>query len=105
MWRSSIILLLTSMLLACQAEQVDPRRDAQGHSPPSQITAQVNKQVANELALTDQRDYEDARRGLIASSQPLIIPGPDGEPLWDSRGLSAVYCLQILISWREDLNY
>ena len=32
----------------------------------------------------DERDFEDARRGLVASLEPGRIEAPDGTTVWDS---------------------
>jgi len=57
--------------------------DAEGHSAPSAATLAVNRAALKQLPLDDQRDFEEARRGLIASDPALLIAGPDGRPVWD----------------------
>jgi alkyl sulfatase BDS1-like metallo-beta-lactamase superfamily hydrolase len=49
----------------------------------SSFTQEANHKVAESLPLADQQDFEDAKRGFIASDDPLVIPGPGGRPAWD----------------------
>lgn len=59
-----------------------PAPMAEGRGEATQATIAANRRVAEELPLDDERDFEDARRGLIAS-----LPGPvesaDGRSVWD----------------------
>jgi len=57
--------------------------DAQGHTPPTKYTIEANVKVAESLPLDDQQDFEDARRGLIASDPDLRVTGANGKKLWD----------------------
>jgi len=57
--------------------------DANGFTAPSRQTAEQNAAVARALALADQQDFEDAKKGLVASEPKLVIPGPEGEPVWN----------------------
>jgi alkyl sulfatase BDS1-like metallo-beta-lactamase superfamily hydrolase len=80
------------MTLACGREEVAPSRptddgaaDAQGHSAPTRFTEEANAAVARALPLEDPQDFEDARRGLVASEEVLVAgPGERGRPIWDS---------------------
>ena len=57
--------------------------DVAGNTAPSAHTAELNAAVAETLPLDDPQDFEDARRGLIASEDALRIAGADGKPVWD----------------------
>lgn len=72
-------------LVACgpKALPPEPGADAQGHTAPTAQTAQHNAQVARRLPLADPQDGEDARRGLIASADSLIVRHADGRVVWD----------------------
>ncbi len=63
-----------------------PEADAQGHTAPTETTAKANARVLEELPLDDPQDFEDARRGLIASDPELRIEAGDGSPIWDQAG-------------------
>jgi alkyl sulfatase BDS1-like metallo-beta-lactamase superfamily hydrolase len=86
--------LATSLSVACAREEA-PRPapgapdaaapDAQGHNAPSTSTAAANAAVAKALALDDPQDFEDARRGLVASESQVVIESADGRTLWDTR--------------------
>lgn len=47
-------------------------------------TQAANTAVAERLPLTDPRDFEDARRGLVAQLDDPKILNPDGSVAWDS---------------------
>ena len=75
-------LMLTAAILAtaCSREQVPA-----GHalSVASPHTEAANREVAQSLPLSDAQDFEDARRGLVATEPSLVIAGPDGTRYWD----------------------
>tara|TARA_B100001540_G_scaffold250646_1_gene226669 strand:+ start:25 stop:2052 length:2028 start_codon:yes stop_codon:yes gene_type:complete len=83
-YRRLLLATLCSALLACQDE---PPRDtspgSQGNSPATAATARANAAFAERLDLADQRDFEDARRGLIAAPAALDIRMADGTPVWN----------------------
>ena len=85
-------LLLAALLAGCteQAAPPAPGADDQGHSAPTAATISVNRAAATDLALDDLRDFEDARRGLIASVPELVVEGPGGAPIWDMPGYAFV---------------
>ena len=57
--------------------------DASGHSAPTRSTVARNTELARLLPLDNQQDFEDARRGLIASPENLIVNNAQGKPVWD----------------------
>lgn len=78
-----------ALMSACSGEgNLPPPQsgdDAAGFSPPSAATVSINRQLAQQLPLHDARDFDDARRGLIAAPQQLVISGPGGEPAWNMQ--------------------
>lgn len=86
--RSSRLLLLCSsmLLIACNDSSSTTKmtvNDSERAATASTIDA--NRQVANELNIADQKDFEDARRGLIASVDKLQIPSAadPSKNVWD----------------------
>jgi alkyl sulfatase BDS1-like metallo-beta-lactamase superfamily hydrolase len=84
--RSKICLTFCTavMLIACNTG------DRKTNAPSSDlgatgITADLNRQVAAELPLSDQEDFEQARRGLIAQDPNLTITADDGTVLFDQQ--------------------
>lgn len=57
--------------------------DAQGHTPATQATAEANAAVAEQLPLADQADFRNAKRGLIAAMDSLVVTTAEGAPLWN----------------------
>lgn len=51
--------------------------------PASRYTAQVNQAFGAALPLADQQDFDDARRGLIATLPDRLIKADAGYPAWD----------------------
>jgi alkyl sulfatase BDS1-like metallo-beta-lactamase superfamily hydrolase len=62
--------------------QIPPASGSPG-AAASAATVAANRKVAEELPLADPQDFEDARRGFIATDNPLVIKGPDGRNAWD----------------------
>ena len=75
-----VVLTTAVLAIACSGEQAPD-----GHVPSvaSPHTAAANREVARSLPLSDAQDFEDARRGLVASEPSLVIAGPDGTRYWD----------------------
>jgi len=59
-------------------------------SAASPHTAAANRAVAESLPLEDMQDFEDARRGFVASDDPLVIKGADGRVVWDFQSYEFV---------------
>ena len=57
--------------------------DAAGNTAPTAHTAALNASVGQDLPLSDPQDFEDAKRGLIASDAELRVGGAAGAPIWD----------------------
>jgi alkyl sulfatase BDS1-like metallo-beta-lactamase superfamily hydrolase len=77
-WPALAVLALT----ACEPEP--PRgADATGHTPPTAATIAANDAVRESMDFSNQQDFEDARRGLIASDPALRVVSSDGSPVWD----------------------
>lgn len=84
-----LAVLSTLVFSACSsAPEYEENADALGFTAPTSQTIEKNKAVAKELPLDDQQDFEDAKRGLIASAQDLKIMTEDGEVLRDAREFS-----------------
>ncbi len=80
---------LVVALAACTREATPPPlapaalADAHGHTAPTEPTRAANAAAAAGLALDDPQDFEDARRGLVASEEKLVIRDDDGRVVWD----------------------
>jgi alkyl sulfatase BDS1-like metallo-beta-lactamase superfamily hydrolase len=57
--------------------------DVAGNIAPSAQTAALNASVGKALPLSDPKDFEDAKRGLIASDAELRVSGAEGNAIWD----------------------
>ena len=71
MSRGCYALLLTLTLTACDNVPLASDADAQGHTPATAATREANASVLKQLDFTDQQDFADAQRGLIARD-PLL---------------------------------
>jgi alkyl sulfatase BDS1-like metallo-beta-lactamase superfamily hydrolase len=79
-----LLLTLASLAIASGCGDRSPTGvGGTGSGEASSFTQAANKAVAQNLPLTDAQDFEDARRGFIATDDPLVIPGPEGTPAWD----------------------
>ncbi|MBI9076348.1 MAG: MBL fold metallo-hydrolase [Desulfatibacillum sp.] len=87
----SILFLLaaiSTLFLAACTPEYEENADALGFTAPTAQTVEKNKAVAKELPLGDTRDFEDAKRGLIAVPKNLKIEGDDGEILRDMEAFA-----------------
>ena len=55
-----------------------PGADADGHGRATAVTAKANAAVAAALPLDDPQDFEDARRGFVATDDPLVVKNAAG---------------------------
>ena len=85
--RSSRLLLLCSsmLLVACNDSSTTKIAVNDGERAATASTIEANRQVANELNIADQQDFEDARRGLIASIEGMQIASSSDatKNVWD----------------------
>ncbi|ADB49560.1 alkyl/aryl-sulfatase [Conexibacter woesei] len=56
---------------------------ADGIGAASSQVAAANDALRRELPFGDREDFEDARRGFVATSDPLRIEAADGRTIWD----------------------
>lgn len=56
---------------------------AAGAKPASEATARRNREAAAALPPGGERDFEEARRGLVASFEPATVNGADDRTVWD----------------------
>ncbi len=90
--RNYLLLPLLFTFAACQ-DQPPPRDTSpgsQGNTAATAATAAANAAVAQALDIGDQRDFEDATRGLIASPGPLEVRMADGTVIWDTASYAFV---------------
>ena len=76
------ILALFLILSGCEKKS-DVSLDAYGFSAPTKLTTDLNADVAKELPLEDERDFEDALRGLLVSDDNLKVVHPEMGTIWD----------------------
>lgn len=80
-------LIFGAGLSGCGYDRLALEEDADefGHTAPTQATIEANKRVLEELPFENMEDFEQARRGLIASEPQLRIEGPnlDSEYSWN----------------------
>lgn len=84
--KNTIFVCLFLALCACggtSTEHWDNNADQQGHSTPTAHTITLNQAVSKALPLTEQQDFEDAKRGFIDSDPSLKVLGPDGDLIWN----------------------
>ncbi len=91
---SLLALLLTSalaLLAGCGARAPQaPGPSKRSDSAASDATIAANRKVAESLPLADPQDFEDARRGFVATDDPLVIKGPEGRNAWDMSAYAFV---------------
>ncbi len=78
--RLGLVMTVALLATACSGEQVPAGHASSAASPH---TKAANHEVAQSLPLSDAQDFNDARRGLVATESSLVISGPDGTRYWD----------------------
>ena len=90
----TVSMAVLSLVVACGAEPPQPAgapgADAQGFSDPTQRTVDAQAAVARTLPLADAQDFEDAKRGLVASDPDFVVAGAGGERIWDTAAYAFV---------------
>jgi alkyl sulfatase BDS1-like metallo-beta-lactamase superfamily hydrolase len=87
------LLLLLALAVACGGEPPPgdaPGADANGFTAPTAETLAAQAAVARALPLADQQDFEDARRGLVASDPDVVVEGLRGGRIWDTTAYAFV---------------
>jgi alkyl sulfatase BDS1-like metallo-beta-lactamase superfamily hydrolase len=84
---TGMTLFMAVLLLNACSDSLPPAAgaDEAGHTAPSPATVAANRQVLQTLPFADQRDFEDARRGLIATDPGMVVEGADGQPVWNMQ--------------------
>jgi len=82
--------LFVSFSFACRSSEphveVGPDADARGHAAATEFTLRANAEFAAQLPLADVRDFDNARRGLLAADPEIVIERDDGTGMvWDTR--------------------
>jgi len=95
--RALLLVAVAAALAACgrQSQEGAPvpvaaAPDASGATAPTSFTEQAQAAVASSLPLADRQDFEDATRGLLATDDDLVIPGPGGRRIWDLQAYAFV---------------
>jgi alkyl sulfatase BDS1-like metallo-beta-lactamase superfamily hydrolase len=61
-----------------------PDADSRGHTAPTARTAEANAAILDQLPLGDAQDFEDARRGLVASDADVVVARAAGGTVWNT---------------------
>ncbi len=84
-----VSILLAVALSGCAKKQAAPAYDGEdlppdvaGNTSPTSETAAVNAAVRQDLPLSDPQDFEDAKRGLVASDPELRVTKEEGKTIW-----------------------
>jgi alkyl sulfatase BDS1-like metallo-beta-lactamase superfamily hydrolase len=87
MHRVCIGVAVLVVLAACGGSQRppagDPAADADGHVAATAATTRANAAVAAALPLAETAAFDDARRGFVATDDPLRVEDAAGRVVWD----------------------
>ena len=79
-----LLCVVFALLAACgQSVPYEPDADSSGHTAPTAATIAANRAVLEALDFSDEQDFQDASRGLIASDPSLRVLSDDGSTVWD----------------------
>ncbi len=75
--------LLLLMLASCERKTPGLEADNNGHTKPTAATVRANNAVRDQLDFSNQQDFEDATRGLIAVDPDLRAVDKNNDTVWD----------------------
>ncbi len=82
--QSLVALVLLASLSACDRPiPNEVGSDAQGHTAPTAVTIKANKAVLKKRPFGNTSDFADAKKGLIAQDNSLIVNNDNGGAVWD----------------------
>ena len=70
-------LAVLSLVLSVNLLAAETSKDA------TSFTKEKNEQVLQELPFSDTQDFDDAKKGFVATLPKLVIPSSDGHNVWD----------------------
>lgn len=79
---------LATLLAGCGDPEGAPTMNVDelgDHAPPAPSIVKLNASVAKDLDLSNQQDFEFARRGFIATDTPMEIKRADGRIVWSQE--------------------
>jgi alkyl sulfatase BDS1-like metallo-beta-lactamase superfamily hydrolase len=82
--RPLLVPLIAALLVTACGGRSGPE-PATPSGAASASTAQANREFGASLPLEEAQDFEDAKRGFIATDEPLVVKGSDGTTIWDFR--------------------
>jgi alkyl sulfatase BDS1-like metallo-beta-lactamase superfamily hydrolase len=79
-----VILGFLSLLTGCDSQlPFEEGANEQGHTGPTQVTVLSNQSVMGNRPFKNIADFDNARRGLIAKEDSLVIKNAKGETVWN----------------------
>ena len=76
--------VVVTVLAGCDERiPYEPDADSNGHTAPTEATIAANQAVLEALNFSDEQDFQDATRGLVASDPSLRVLSASGSPIWD----------------------
>jgi alkyl sulfatase BDS1-like metallo-beta-lactamase superfamily hydrolase len=79
----ALVVLCAASGVGCGHRGQPAKSPVAGTGAASAATIAANSKAVEGLPLDDPQDFEDARRGFIATDDPLVIEGPGGRKAWD----------------------
>lgn len=76
-----VCLFVVILLVACQPLQQNETQTAANIHPQ---TVAANNEIAQKLNIEDQQDFKDAKQGLIAASENIVVSNSQGEVIWST---------------------
>ena len=86
-WRTVALKTALGLRVAVGLVLLAPR--AQAQEDATAMTRQSNASVAQQLPFQDSEDFEDARRGFVATLPDATIRSSDGRVVWSLKATSS----------------
>ncbi len=83
MYRIAIVLSIVCLIEACDSPKWTPDANEQGHTAPTLATQKANDAFLEKRPFANTQDFENARKGLIAQPESLVIPHLQGGTVWN----------------------
>lgn len=83
MYRIAILISIVCLIEACDSPSWSPDSNELGHTSPTLATQNANQAFVEKRPFANTQDFENARKGLIAQPESLVVPHRQGGTVWN----------------------
>jgi len=83
MYRIAILISIVCLIEACDSPSWSPDSNELGHTAPTLATQNANQAFIEKRPFANTQDFDNARKGLIAQPESLVVPHRQGGTVWN----------------------